>query len=341
MNDPLLSVTGLRTTFETPRGTVRAVDGVSFDVNRGETVCLVGESGSGKTVACESITRLIPTPPGDIADGRIVFDGDDIRDCSSSELREIRGNRIAYVFQNPQNALDPVYSVGRQVAESVRYHRDVSKAAARRRAVELLDRVGIPKAEVRADDYPHEFSGGMRQRVVIAMALAGEPDLLIADEPTTALDVTIEAQILELLADLQAERDMAILFVTHDLGVVAQIADRVVVLYAGKVMERGTVHDVFDRPAHPYTQALLDCLPGRGGALRPIGGSIADPVSPPSGCRFHPRCPHATDECTERGQPPLHGVTNSQQVSCVFYRGDRDSSVVLGDEPAPTVEDGR
>ncbi|WP_458188855.1 ABC transporter ATP-binding protein [Haladaptatus sp. NG-WS-4] len=329
MTDTLLSVSGLRTTFDTPQGVVTAVDGIDFDVHWGETVCLVGESGSGKTVACESITRLVPDPPGTIEDGQIVFDGRDLLECSPAELREIRGNRIAYVFQNPQGALDPVYTVGRQVAESIQFHQDVSDGVARQQAVDLLDRVGIPKAEVRADDYPHEFSGGMRQRVVIAMALAGEPDLLIADEPTTALDVTIEAQILDLLADLQAERDMAILFVTHDLGVVAEIADRVVVLYAGKVMERSGVDELFDQPAHPYTQALLDCLPGRGGGLRPIGGSMADPVSPPTGCRFHPRCPHAVDDCARDGQPPLQGVGGNQQASCLFHRPDYDSAVVL------------
>ncbi|WP_049969095.1 ABC transporter ATP-binding protein [Haladaptatus cibarius] len=329
MSDPLLSVSGLRTTFDTPRGTVTAVDGIDFDVHRGETVCLVGESGSGKTVACESITRLIASPPGDITDGRVVFDGQNVLDCSS---REIRGNKIAYVFQNPQNALDPVYTVGAQVAESVQFHQDVSDEGAKERAIDLLDRVGIPKAEVRSKDYPHEFSGGMRQRVVIAMALAGEPDLLIADEPTTALDVTIEAQILDLLRDLQDERDMAILFVTHDLGVVAEIADRVVVMYAGKVMERGDVRAIFDQPSHPYTQALLACLPGQGSGLQPIGGSMADPISPPAGCRFHPRCPHAIDACAQNGQPPLQGVGTDQKASCIFHRSDRDSSVVLDRE---------
>ncbi|SIR58268.1 peptide/nickel transport system ATP-binding protein [Haladaptatus litoreus] len=329
MTGPLLSVSGLRTTFDTPRGVITAVDGIDFEINRGETVCLVGESGSGKTVACESITRLIASPPGEITDGRVVFDGQNVLDCSSRELREIHGNKIAYVFQNPQNALDPVYTVGAQVAESVQFHQDVSDGVAKERAIDLLDRVGIPKAEVRSNDYPHEFSGGMRQRVVIAMALAGEPDLLIADEPTTALDVTIEAQILDLLRDLQDERDMAILFVTHDLGVVAEIADRVVVMYAGKVMERGDVRAIFDQPSHPYTQALLACLPGQGNGLQPIGGSMADPISPPAGCRFHPRCPHAIDTCARNGQPPLQGVRNDQKASCIFHRSDRDSSVVL------------
>ncbi|WP_327050778.1 ABC transporter ATP-binding protein [Halomicrococcus gelatinilyticus] len=337
MDDPLLSVENLHTQFDTRDGTVRAVDGVSFDVDRGETVCLVGESGSGKTVTCESVTRLIPTPPGEVTDGRIVFDGDDLTEYSEKRLRNVRGNRIAHVFQNPQNALDPVYTVGAQIVETMQFHRDVGDAAARRRAIDLLERVGIPKASTRVDDYPHEFSGGMRQRAVIAMALASDPDLLIADEPTTALDVTIEAQILDLLADLQAERDMAVLFVTHDLGVVAEIADRVVIMYAGKVMERGDVHDVFDQPSHPYTQALLDCLPGQGTELRPIEGSLADPVDPPDGCRFHPRCPHATEACRREGQPPLHAVANGQRASCVYYGSDRDASTVL-DGPAASQE---
>ncbi|RBI63040.1 ABC transporter ATP-binding protein [halophilic archaeon] len=331
MADPLLSVEDLHTRFDTRDGTVRAVDGVSFEVDCGETVCLVGESGSGKTVTCESVTKLVPMPPGEITGGRIVFDGEDLTERSEKQLRAVRGNRIAHVFQNPQNALDPVYTVGEQLVEAVQFHRDVGDAAARRRAVDLLERVGIPKAPTRVDDYPHQFSGGMRQRAVIAMALASDPDLLVADEPTTALDVTIEAQILDLLADLQAERDMAVLFVTHDLGVVAEIADRVVVMYGGKVMERGDVHEVFDRPSHPYTRALLDCLPGQGRDLQPIGGSLADPVDPPSGCRFHPRCPHATDECRRDGQPPLRTVGGTQQASCVYYRPDRDESVVLGE----------
>jgi peptide/nickel transport system ATP-binding protein len=337
MADPLLSVENLHTQFDTRDGTVKAVDDVSFDVERGETVCLVGESGSGKTVTCESVTRLIPTPPGEVTDGRVVFEGDDLTRYSEAQLQDVRGNRIAHVFQNPQNALDPVYTVGSQIVETMQYHRDIGDTAARQRAIDLLERVGIPKAPTRVDDYPHEFSGGMRQRAVIAMALASDPDLLIADEPTTALDVTIEAQILDLLQELQDERDMAVLFVTHDLGVVAEIADRVVIMYAGKVMERGDVHDVFDQPSHPYTQALLDCLPGQGRELKPIGGSLADPVDPPDGCRFHPRCPHATDECRRDGQPPLQGVTNGQQASCIYYRSDRDASTVL-DDPGATGE---
>ncbi|WP_135366490.1 ABC transporter ATP-binding protein [Halosimplex halophilum] len=322
MADPLLDVRDLRVRFDTDEGVVRAVDGVDFDVGEGETVCLVGESGSGKTVACESITRLLPDSAA--VDGEIRFDGTDLTDCSVSELESYRGGRIGHVFQNPQDALDPVYTVGEQVVEAIRIHRDVSKAAAREEAVALLDRVGIGEAAARFDDYPHQFSGGMKQRVVVAMALAADPDLLIADEPTTALDVTIQRQVLNLLADLQAERGMALLFVTHDLGVVAEIADRVVVTYAGKVMETAGVHDLFDDPAHPYTRALLACLPGRGAALETIGGSIPEPTDPPDGCRFHPRCPHAVDDCIGGNQPAFRAVDGG--------RADTDSGGQGGPE---------
>jgi peptide/nickel transport system ATP-binding protein len=237
VSDPLLSVTDLRTHFQTDEGTVRAVDGVSFEVTAGETVCLVGESGSGKTVACESMTQLLSMPPGEIVSGRVEFDGEDLTERSPRQLSDVRGGRIAHVFQNPQGALDPVYSVGAQMVEAIQLHKDVSESVARERGIELFDRVGIPEAGARFDEYPHEFFGGMKQRIVIAMALAAEPDLLIADEPTTVLDVTTQAGILDLLNDIKAEREMAILFVTHDLGVVAEIADRVVVMYAACVLD--------------------------------------------------------------------------------------------------------
>lgn len=316
----LLEIDGLRTHFHTDEGDVHAVDGVSLTVDRGETVCIVGESGSGKSVTVESITRLIQMPPGDIVDGTVRFDGVDLTTISNEQLRRIRGGRIGYVFQNPQGALNPVYTVGQQIIEAIRLHDDVSRQAARNRAIELLDRVGIPEATARINDYPHEFSGGMKQRVVIAMALAPQPDLLVADEPTTALDVTIQAQILRLLTDLQEEFGMSVLFVTHDLGVVAEIADRVVVMYAGKIMEKGDVYEIFEHPAHPYTRALLDCLPGRGEEMRTIGGQLPDPKNPPAGCRFHERCPHALPECSEGHQPPLYSVeTVDHAVSCVYY----------------------
>jgi len=329
MREPLLSVENLHTQFDTDDGTVKAVDGVSFDVEPGETVCLVGESGSGKTVACESITKLIPTPPGKISEGEVRFDGENLADLPSKQLRKYRGGRIGHVFQNPQGALDPVYTVGEQLVEAIRLHRDVSKKAARKRAVELLDRVGIGDVSERIDDYPHQFSGGMKQRVVIAMALACDPDLLIADEPTTALDVTIQAQVLRLLNELQEERGMAMVFVTHDLGVVAEIADRVVVMYAGKVMETGDVYQVFENPSHPYTKALMKCLPGRGRALETIGGSLPDPTDPPDGCRFHPRCPHAVEECKEGGQPAFEDVGGHHEASCVLYGTEHEQPEAL------------
>ncbi len=327
--EPLLSVTNLSTHFHTDDGVVKAVDGVSFDVHRGETVCIVGESGSGKTITSESITRLIQSPPGEIPTGEVIFDGQDLLAMSERELRSMRGGRLGYVFQNPEDALNPVYTVGWQIVEAVRLHRDVTKREARERAIDLLDRVGIPDATARFDEYPHQFSGGMKQRVVIAMALACDPELLIADEPTTALDVTIQAQILRLLNELQEEFDMAVLLITHDLGVVAEVADRVLVMYSGKIMERGDVYDIFERPAHPYTQALLDCLPGRRATMKAIGGTLPDPTDPPDGCRFHPRCPHAVEDCQVGEQPPLIPAdANEHVVSCLFYQDGYDSSVV-------------
>ncbi|MFB6086896.1 MAG: ABC transporter ATP-binding protein [Haloarculaceae archaeon] len=329
MTDKLLEVDNLHTQFETDGGTVRAVDGISFDVDRGETVCIVGESGSGKTVASESITKLIRMPPGKIPEGSVRFKGRDLAALDDDELREVRGGEIAHVFQNPQGALNPVYTVGWQIVEAIQLHNDVDKKGARERAIDLLDRVGIPEAAARFHDYPHEFSGGMKQRVIIAMALASEPDLLIADEPTTALDVTIQAQILRLLSDLQTEFDMAVLLITHDLGVVAQVADHVVVMYAGKVMEEGSTFDIFEDPSHPYTRALLECLPGRGETMRSIGGSLPSAVNPPDGCRFADRCPHAVDECHAGEQPPLYPVDDGgHTVSCVHFAPERDPSVV-------------
>ncbi|MFB6123873.1 MAG: ABC transporter ATP-binding protein [Haloferacaceae archaeon] len=333
--EPLLSVRNLETQFHTDEGVVRAVDGVSFDVRRGETVCLVGESGSGKTVTGESLTRLVRSPPGEVTGGEIDFDGRNVLDMSDAELRDLRGGRVGHIFQNPQGALNPVYTVGWQIVEAIRLHEDASKSAARARAIDLLDRVGIPEATRRFGDYPHEFSGGMKQRVAIAMALATNPDLLVADEPTTALDVTIQNQILRLLGELQAEFDMSVLLITHDLGVVAEVADRVVVVYAGKVMERGDVFDVFENPSHPYTRALLRCLPGRGGRLEGIDGRLPSATDPPDGCRFHPRCAHAVDACRRGEQPPLYALDGDDHaVSCVHYGPDGDPAVVRGEGTA-------
>jgi peptide/nickel transport system ATP-binding protein len=329
---PLLDVSDLHVHFDTDDGTVAAVDGVSFTVERGETVALVGESGSGKTVTSEAITRLFQSPPGHVPAGSVRVAGREVTDMSADDLRALRGSRVGHVFQNPQGSLNPVYSVGWQLREAITLHQDVSEAVARERAVALLERVGIPEASSKLDAYPHELSGGMTQRVLIAMALACEPDLLIADEPTTALDVTIQAQILDLLGRLQSEREMGLLFVTHDLGVVAEIADRVVVLYAGKVMERAPVEALFETPAHPYTRALLDCLPGRGD-LGGIPGELPDPRDPPDGCRFAPRCPHAVDECRTGDQPPLYELGDDRTVSCVHFGPDGDEETVLSASP--------
>ncbi|MFC7240136.1 ABC transporter ATP-binding protein [Saliphagus sp. GCM10025317] len=332
---PLLEVEDLRTTFRTDHGELVAVDGVDFTINAGETVCIVGESGSGKTVATESITRLIKSPPGTV-EGRVRFKGENLLEMTEEQLRSIRGYNISHIFQNPQDAMNHCYTVGWQIVEALQVHTDISTQDARAKAIDLLDRVGIANASARFNDYPHEFSGGQKQRIMIAMALIGDPDLLIADEPTTALDVTVQGQILKLLKELQAEFGMAILFVTHDLGVVAQIADRIVVMYSGKVMERGSVYDIFDRPGHPYTQQLLDCLPGRNGTTGGIPGTLPSPINPPSGCRFADRCEHATDDCQVGDQPEEVELQSNHRVSCIYYQYGYDSSVV---DPGTTQHD--
>ena len=325
---PLLAVEGLTTTFDTDDGELVAVDGIDFTVEAGETVCLVGESGSGKTVATESITRLVRSPPGNV-EGSVRYRGREVLEMSEPELRTIRGHEIAHVFQNPQDAMNHCYTVGWQIVEAIQIHEDVPDAEARGRAIDLLDRVGIANPSARFEEYPHQLSGGQKQRAMIAMALVGDPDLLIADEPTTALDVTVQAQILSLLDELQSEFGMGVLFVTHDLGVVARIADRIVVMYAGKVMERGDVLDVFERPAHPYTRRLLECIPEVGGGRKGgIPGTLPDPRDPPAGCRFAPRCSHAVEACRTGGQPAEHAVNPGQHASCVHYRSDMDRSVI-------------
>lgn len=335
---PLLEVENLRTTFDTNQGELIAVDGIDFSVGQGETVCVVGESGSGKTVATESITRIIPIPPGEI-EGSIRFKGQDLQSIDKEELRSIRGDKIAHIFQNPQEAMNHVYTVGWQIVEGLKIHQDVTDEAAKAKAVELLDRCGIANASARFNDYPHEFSGGQKQRAMIAMALATDPDLLIADEPTTALDVTVQAQILDLLNELQDEFGMSILLVTHDLGVVAQIADRVIVMYSGKVMERGDVYQIFEDPAHPYTQALMECLPEYGGTAGGISGTLPDPTDPPDGCRFAPRCDHAVSDCTVGEQPVETEIESGHLASCVYYQQGYDSSVVKDHELGSNTND--
>jgi oligopeptide/dipeptide ABC transporter ATP-binding protein len=306
----LLRVRDLKTYFVTEHGsgTARAVDGVSFDLKPGETLGIVGESGCGKTVTSLSILRLVPEPPGHILPGSLIeFEGRNLLTLTAAELREIRGNRIAMIFQEPMTSLNPVFTVGDQIAEAAIIHQHLSRSAARARAIEMLQLVGIPDPGERADHYPHQLSGGMRQRVMIAMALVCHPQVLIADEPTTALDVTIQAQILELLGRLQKELGMAVLLITHDLGVVAGHADRVVVMYAGKIVETADTTALFDRPVHPYTEGLLAAVPridAPRSRLHAIPGQVPAATAWPVGCRFHPRCPYAWDKCVAE-EPPL------------------------------------
>jgi oligopeptide transport system ATP-binding protein len=318
---PLLQVDGLKTHFTTRDGVVKAVDGVSFQLDEGETLSIVGESGSGKSVTAMSIMRLIPEPPGEIVEGDVVYRGDSVIEMSEKRVRALRGNEIAMIFQDPMTSLNPVYRVGDQIAESLRLHKGMSKKQGRQRAVELLDMVGIPHADKRARDYPHQFSGGMRQRAMIAMALACDPDILIADEPTTALDVTIQAQILDLMMDLQERTGTAIIMITHDLGIVADMSDRVLVMYAGKPAEYGTADEVFYTPVHPYTWGLLDSLPRHDvdekGILEPIEGQPPSLIRVPTGCAFHPRCPHARGICST-DVPELTELGGGRLSSCHF-----------------------
>lgn len=304
-DNALLSVENLRVFFQSHDVVARAVDGVSFYVERGETVCLVGESGCGKTVSALSILGLIAQPPGRIVEGRIRFKGRDLVGLSEPQMQKLRGNGIAMVFQEPMTSLNPVFTIGDQIAEAITIHRPMNTEQTRKRCVELLTSVGIAEPQRRLGDYPHQLSGGQRQRVMIAMALACDPDVVIADEPTTALDVTVQAQILNLFAMLQKKHRMALLYITHDLGVVHEIADRIYVMYAGMVVEHGTTHDIFKTPRHPYTQGLLASLPNRakrGSRLQSIPGTVPDPAYKPGGCPFHPRCPHAIPSC--RSIPP-------------------------------------
>jgi peptide/nickel transport system ATP-binding protein len=319
----LLEVDNLVTEFATDEGLVRAVDGVSFSVEPGATVGIVGESGCGKSVTALSIMRLLPQPMGRIAGGEIRFQGQDLAQLPIPDMEKIRGCRIGMVFQEPMTALNPVHTIGRQLTEGMLLHKICEPASALRAAAELLDRVGIPSPDVRLGEYPHQLSGGMRQRVVIAMALACRPSLLIADEPTTALDVTIQAQILELIKDLQEEMGMAVIMITHDLGVIAETCDQVVVMYAGKVAERGTVFDIFDRPAHPYSRGLLNSIPRLDtepkSRLGVIEGMVPGLRDLPLGCRFENRCPHALDQCREVA-PILEQVAEGHDVSCMRWR---------------------
>ena len=315
----LLEVKNLKTQFFTQDGVVHAVNGISYSVGAGETLAIVGESGSGKSVGVMSLIRLIPQPPGKIVDGEVLFDGQDLLKLSESELRSVRGNRIAMIFQDPMTSLNPVLTVGRQITEALELHLNMSRDQARQRAIELLELVGIPGAAERIDNYPHQFSGGMRQRVMIAMGLSCNPQLLIADEPTTALDVTIQAQIVDLVGRLKKELGMAIIWITHDLGVVAGMAERVLVMYSGFIVEEGLVNEIYAQPRHPYTLGLLRSIPrldlGRQKRLVPIEGLPPDLLEAPTRCPFAPRCEFSIDKCTQEN-PKLESVGPNHKSAC-------------------------
>jgi dipeptide transport system ATP-binding protein len=316
--EKMLQIKNLHVQFSTYGGRVQAVRGVSFDLHKGETLAIVGESGCGKSVTSQSIMRLIPTPPGRITSGSILFKGQDLTKLSEKKMRDIRGADISMIFQDPMTALNPTLRVGEQIAENIMQHENISKEKAKEKAFEMLELVGIPNPKERLKQYPHEFSGGMRQRIVIAMALVCNPEVLIADEPTTALDVTIQAQILELFKDIQQKTDVSIVLITHDLGVVAQVADRVAVMYAGKIVEIGTRRDIFYTPQHPYTKGLLRSVPRLDlyeSELVPIAGSPPDLFAPPSGCSFAPRCPYVMEVC-DRMYPASTKLKESHQVHC-------------------------
>ncbi|MDQ3459357.1 MAG: ABC transporter ATP-binding protein [Deinococcota bacterium] len=323
-SERLLEVNNLQTYFDTDDGTVKAVDGVTFHLGLGETLAVVGESGSGKSVTSLSIMRLIAQPPGRIAGGEILFNGENLVKKSESAMRRIRGNDIAMIFQEPMTSLNPVYTVGDQIAEAIVLHQRKSRGQAMKAAADMLDLVGIPEPAKRVKNYPHQMSGGMRQRVMIAMALSCGPKLLIADEPTTALDVTIQAQILDLMRKLQREIGMSILFITHDLGVVAEIADRVVVMYAGRAVEEGDVNDIFAQPRMPYTMGLLNSIPRVDKVavhqlrLEAIPGNVPNPLYLPPGCAFHPRCKFVTDDCKQE-IPPLEDTGGGHMVRCIRW----------------------
>ncbi len=315
----LLEVKGLETQFFTQAGVVHAVNGLSYTLDEGETLAIVGESGCGKSVSVMSLIRLIPIPPGKVVGGEVWFDGQDLLKLSNDEIRQVRGNRIAMIFQDPMTSLNPVLTIGKQLTEAMQLHLGMNKEQSRKRAVELLELVGIPGADRRLDEYPHQFSGGMRQRVMIAMGLSCNPQLLIADEPTTALDVTIQAQIVELTKELKEKIGMAVIWITHDLGVVAGIAERVIVMYAGLIVEEALVHDLYGKPLHPYTIGLLKSMPrldlGKDEKLIPIDGLPPDLVDFPEGCPFAARCIYRIDRCLTEN-PPVEYVSPTHRVAC-------------------------
>lgn len=321
MSKEFLNIKNLHIHYITEEGTVKAVNGINIDLNKGETLGLVGETGAGKTTTALGILRLVPNPPGKIIDGEIFLEGQNILGLPEEEMRMIRGNKVSMIFQDPMTALNPVMTVGEQISEVIEIHEDVSPKEAFEKAKEMLELVGIPGA--RANDYPHQFSGGMKQRVVIAIALACNPGLLIADEPTTALDVTIQAQVLDLMNNLKNEFNTAMLLITHDLGVVAEVCDKVAIMYAGEIVEYSSIEDLFENPKHPYTLGLFGSIPNLDeevDRLKPIRGLMPDPTNLPSGCRFHPRCPHATEACAANAPNDVE-VAPGHRVKCLIYTG--------------------
>jgi len=324
MNNKLLEISNLKTYFFSDKGQVPAVNGVDLYINKGETLGVVGESGCGKSVTSLSIMRLLTDTPGKVVDGSILFEGRDLLSLSESEIREVRGNEIAMIFQEPMTSLNPVYKIGQQIGEAVQLHLKYDKKKAREHVIKMLKLVGIPRAEEIIDEFPYQLSGGMRQRIMIAMAMSCDPTLLIADEPTTALDVTIQAQILELMRKLKEEKGTAIMLITHDLGVVAEMCDRVVVMYAGKVVEEADVLEIFENPKHPYTKGLLNSVPKMGqktNRLESIPGNVPTPANMPKGCKFAPRCSQAMDICQEQ-DPDLLQIAEGHQCRCFLYQSE-------------------
>ncbi len=322
MKTPLLEVRSLTTRFFTEDGVVRAVEDVSFEIFPGEILSLVGESGCGKSVTGLSLLRLIPTPPGKIESGELLFDGRNLLNLEEREMEKVRGNDISMIFQEPMTSLNPVFTIGNQIMETLQLHQNLDKKEARAKAIEMLNRVRIPSPEVRIDSYPHQLSGGMRQRAMIAMALSCRPKLLIADEPTTALDVTIQAQVLRLLKEIQKEMGMAVMLITHDLGVVSEIADRVAVMYAGRIVESGPIEAIFDQMRHPYTKGLLESIPlleEKRKRLNAIPGQVPNPMDLPAGCKFHPRCYLMVEDC-KKEEPPLFQVDGNHFSRCLRWK---------------------
>lgn len=331
---PLLSVQNLKTYFFTDNGVVRSVDGVTFTVNEGETIGIVGESGSGKSVTALSIMHLLPYKIGKIVDGSITFGDEDLVRLKEKKMRGIRGNDIAMIFQEPMTSLNPGFTIGNQIGEAIRLHKKLNRKEARKRSIELLTEVGIPRADQMVDEYPHKLSGGMRQRVMIAMALACNPKVLIADEPTTALDVTIQAQILDLIQKLKKESHTSILLITHDLAVVSEICDRVIVMYAGQVIEEANVNTIFESASHPYTKGLIESMPSIEEEvewLRTIKGNVPIPSEMPQGCKFAPRCKYATERCMEE-EPELRDIVKGQKSRCFFAEEVKNESAAIGSE---------